>query len=150
MAVRIIEEEIALNQNLTGVVLTDGLMNLDNEIARYAIPAKTAIKIRPTDTFDCYIADNVPAGTAHPIDDNCQVTLLTTDPMGRREHVIAQAQYMKFSETRDKMQIYFMKTTVKLTSDFIIKLKVNSLDHHVSKLYTRFNLTCLLAYETLD
>lgn len=139
------EEEITINQKTSGVVLSDAVANVDSEVISYSIPDKSAIKIRPIDTFDIYLATSAPAELAA----DSLVTLIATDPMGRRTEVIYQGQYRYMKETRNAMEKLFLKKTTKLTADFIFKVKVLAAAA-ADDAQTRFNLTCLLAYETLD
>jgi hypothetical protein len=144
MPVKRVKEEITLNQSTSGVVLADGVANIDSEIISYTVPDKSAIRLRPTDTLDMYLADSTPtelAGTS-------QVTLYVTDALGRRREVILQAPYEKLKETRDKMLIQYLRKDYVAEADQIIKISVVG-NLAVDDAQTRFNLTCLLGYETL-
>jgi hypothetical protein len=68
--------------------------------------------------------------------------------LGRRREVILQAPYEKLKETRDKMLIQYLRKDYVAEADQIIKISVVG-NLAVDDAQVRFNLTCLLGYETL-
>lgn len=143
---KVVQEEIQLNQRTPGVSLTDGTANVDSEIVAYAVPQKSQLEIRPTDFLGLYLADSTP--TELPA--TSLVTIIRTDPQGRRTKVLAQGEYAQFKEFTDALKKYFFKgKTEIIEGNFRLLIKVLA-TAAADDAQTRFTLSCKNVYETLD
>jgi len=143
---KVVEEEIQLNQQTPGMVLTDGVADVDSEVLVYQIPAKSQIEIRPTDFLGLYLSTVVPA----EITATSLITVLWTDAFGRRTQILAQGEYTQFKAMTDAMEKYFFKGKTRvIPANYRLIIKVLS-DVVVEGDLTRFTLSCLNVYETID
>lgn len=143
---RVVQEEIQLNQKTPGVTLSAGTANVDSQIAAYAVPQKSQLEIRASDFIAMYLAAAGPAEIAA----DSVVTIIRTDPQGRRTKVLAQGEYAQFKEFTDAMKKYFFKgKTEVIEGNFRLLMKVLSATA-VDDTLTRFTLSCKNIYETLE
>ena len=138
------KEEIQINQRTPGVTLADGVANVDSEIAVYIVPAKSAIKLRPTDFIGIHLADS--AGTE--LVNTSLVTILATDPNNRETEVIAQGEYAQFKAMVNALEKYYLKTTKVISAYYRLVIKVLA-STAADDAQTRFTVTTLLGRETL-
>ncbi|MBA7574461.1 hypothetical protein ES708_16267 [subsurface metagenome] len=140
------EEEIQLNQLTPGMVLTDGVADVDTDVIVYQVPAKSQLEIRPTDFLGLYFATVVPA----EIVATSLITVLWTDAFARRTEILAQGEYTQFKAMTDAMEKYFFrgKTRV-IPANYRLIIRVNSAEVLVAA-GTRFTLSVLNVYETLE
>lgn len=142
---RVIEEEIQLNQKTPGVVLADGVANVDSEIMVYRVPEKSQLELRPNDFIGLYLADATP--TELPA--TSLVTVLKTDPQGRRTKVLAQGEYAQFKELVDLFKKWTFKAETITEAGFRLVIKVLA-TVAADDVQTRFTISCKNVYETLD
>ena len=143
---RVVREEVQINQRTPGVSLADGVANVDSEIAIYTVPDKSQLEVRPTDFLGMYLATAVPAELAA----DSLITFAATDPQNRRTQVIAQGEYQQFKELQDVNLKYFFKGTIRvIPSNFRLVIKVLA-TAAADDAQTRFTFSTLNVYETLD
>jgi len=138
------EDEIQIDQNLSGIVAANGTAGILSNIYTYTVPDRSRITINPTDAISLYLKD---AGAEAVGTD--QVQIVVTDAWGRNSRVIAEGQYTTFKEFQDVTKKRFAGKTVRIPANFIIIVKVKATTVLVvSSCYLAIDVT--LAYETLD
>ena len=142
---KVVTEEIQINQRTPNVTLSDGVANVDSEIVSYPIPDKSQLEIRPTDFIGMYLATAVPAELAA----DSLITVLYTDAQNRRTRVIAQGEYQQFKALQDVQLKYFIKASYIIPANFYLKIKVLAAAA-ADDAQTRFTASAKLVYETLD
>ncbi len=142
---RVIKEEIQLNQRTPGVTLADSVANVDSEIVVYRVPEKSQIELRPNDFIGMYLADATPT----ELGTTTLVTLLKTDPQGRRTKVLAQGEYNQFKEFTDLFKKWTFKAETIIEAGFRLVIKVLATTA-ADDVQTRFTISCKNVYETLD
>ena len=128
------------------MVLSDGVADVDSDVVVYQVPAKSQIEIRPTDFLGLYFSVVTPA----EITATSLITVLWTDAFARRTEILAQGEYTQFKAMTDAMEKYFFrgKTRV-IPANYRLIIRVLS-DVVVEGDLTRFTLSCLNVYETLE
>ena len=142
------EEEIQLNQLTPGMVLSPGVADVDSDIIVYQVPAKSQLEIRATDFLGLYLSAD--GTTPVEIPATSLITVLWTDAFGRRTEILAQGEYTQFKAMTDAMEKYFFrgKTRV-IPANYRLIIKVLS-NVVVYEGLTRFTLSVLNVYETLE
>ena len=140
------EEEIQLNQLTPGMVLSDGVADVDSDVIVYQVPAKSQIEIRPTDFLGLYFATVTPT----EITATSLITVLWTDAFGRRTEILAQGEYTQFKAMTDAMEKYFFKGKTRvIPANYRLIIKVLAAEVLVAA-QTRFTLSVLNVYETIE
>lgn len=140
------EEEIQLNQLTPGMVLTDGVADVDSDIIVYQVPAKSQLEIRATDFLGLYLSTVVPA----EITATSLITVLWTDAFARRTEILAQGEYTQFKAMTAALEKYFFKGKTKvIPANYRLIIRCLS-DVVVEADLTRFTLSVLNVYETIE
>ncbi len=143
---KVVEEEIQLNQQTPGMVLTDGVADVDSDVIVYQVPAKSQIEIRATDFLGLYLSVVTPA----EITATSLITVLWTDAFARRTQILAQGEYTQFKAMTAALEKYFFKGKTKvIPANYRLIIRCLS-DVVVEADLTRFTLSCLNVYETID
>ena len=141
---RVVEEQIQLDQNTSGITAANGTAAVLSDIYVYVCPDRSQLVLNPNDFIALYLKD---AGAEAAATDRCRVVL--TDPLGRRERVIAEGQYTMFKEFTDVTKKKFFGQRVVVPANFRLKIQVVATTVLVvSTCY--FNLSCTNVYETLE
>ncbi len=144
MGKRVVQEKIQVNQNTTGVTITAAVAVTKSEVVSYTVPTNAELIINATDFIAVYLAD---AGGA--IDDLRPVQIAITDPIGRRSRVIAEGEYSQFKEFQSSLLKFYVGTRVVIPANFMLKIYVTN-DLVTVAATTRFAVSCMNVYETLD
>jgi len=144
MAKKVVEEKIQITQNTPDIVQAVSVAATLTEIFKYPIPDNSEIILEPTDFIAMYLY-----GAAAEIAAKSRVVVAVTDPYGRRERVIADAEYQQFKEFQDSLKKYYVGTRVIIPANFLLKVKANT-DIVTVVASTRHTFSAKLVYETLD
>jgi len=144
MGKRVVEERIQINQSTTGVTITAAVAATKSEVVSYTIPSLSELILNPTDFIALYLAD---AGGV--IDDLRPIQIFVQDAYGRRTRVIAEGEFSQFKEFQDVTKKYFFGTKVVLPANFLLKIHCTN-DLVTVAASTRFTISCMNVYETLD
>ncbi|MBA7522532.1 hypothetical protein ES705_14651 [subsurface metagenome] len=143
---KVVEEEIQLNQLTPGMVLSPGVADVDSDVIVYQVPAKSQIEIRPTDFLGLYLSTVVPA----EITATSLITVLWTDAFARRTVILAQGEYTQFKAMTAALEKYFFKGKTKvIPANYRLIIRCLS-DVVVYETLTRFTLSVLNVYETIE
>ena len=144
MGKRVIEEQIQIDQNTSGLTKSAGTAAVLSDIYSYTVPDRSQIIINPNDAISLYLKD-----VAAECVGTDQVQISITDPLGRRTRVIAEGQYTIFKEFQDVTKKKFFGQRVVVPADFLIKVKVKATTVLVNA-SCYLALDCTNVYETLD
>jgi len=142
------EEEIQLNQRTPGMVLSAGVADVDSDVIVYQVPDKSQIEIRPTDFLGLYLSAD--GTTPVEITATSLITVLWTDAFARRTEILAQGEYTQFKAMTAALEKYFFKGKTRvIPANYRLIIRVLS-DVVVYEALTRFTLSVLNVYETIE
>ncbi|MBA7523091.1 hypothetical protein ES705_15214 [subsurface metagenome] len=142
------EEEIQLNQRTPGMVVTDGVADVDSDIIVYQVPAKSQLEIRATDFLGLFLSAD--GATPVEITATSLITVLWTDAFARRTEILAQGEYTQFKAMTAALEKYFFKGKTKvIPANYRLIIRCLS-DVVVYEGLTRFTLSVLNVYETIE
>jgi hypothetical protein len=140
------EEEIQLNQLTPGMVLSDGVADVDSDVIVYQVPAKSQLEIRATDFLGLYFATVTPTEIA----ETSLITVLWTDAFARRTEILAQGEYTQFKAMTAALEKYFFKGKTRvIPANYRLIIRVLAAEVLVAA-NTRFTLSVLNVYETIE
>ena len=146
MAKRVVEEKIQITGNTSGITSTAVAAGAAlSEFLSYTIPNRSQLILNPTDFIALYLAD-----ATGEIATQSRVVAAITDPMGRRERVIADSDYTVFKEFQDATKKHYVGQRIVIPADFILKLKCAPVTNSIATANRRLALSATLVYETLD
>lgn len=146
MGRRVVDEKINITQLTPGVVATavaagDPL----SECFAYSVPERSQVVINPSDWAGMVLQDGVGA-----IDADSRVVIQVADPMGRRTRVLADGEYVMFTELQDAALKFYFQQRVVIPANFQLRILVAPTTNGVAPANARFTVSCNLVYETLD
>ena len=147
MAKRVVPEKVSLTQNTSGITLTAVSAGTAlSETISYTVPSRSEIIFNPTDNAYLYLANATPTEIA----DSSRIVVEITDPMSRRSRVLADTLYQAFGTIDDATKKKYFGMRVVVPANFVIKVKAAPVTNAIVTASTKLEITCTLAYETLD
>lgn len=146
MGKRVVKERINVTQ-LTPAVVATAVAAADplSECFAYSAPERSQLVINPQDWAGMWLGDGV-----GEIADASRVVIQVADPMGRRTRVLADGEYVMFTELQDSALKFYFQQRVVVPANFQLRILVAPVTNGVAVANARFTISCDMIYETLD
>lgn len=146
MGKRVVKERINITQLTPAIVAaTVAAAAPLAEIFSYTVPQNSQVAINPQDWAGMWLGT-----VAVEIDADSRVVVQIADPMGRRTRVLADGEYVMFTELQDSALKFYFGQRVVIPANFQLRILVAPVTTAATAADNRFTISCDLIYETLD